>query len=152
MQKIVVMFCLLLVGLAACEKPTHKVIASKGDGTTWTIDQMIYSQSDASGIVHDTIIYEAGRFVFKQDKRRFEHGQGTLYRREYVSDEWSVETQQEFQWFISDENIEVTYESGEVETFSIEENKRNAQHWQSLVTSGFESRTRTYFLNRSFDD
>lgn len=152
MRTSLLLIAVMMMTLASCEKATHRRIASKGEGTVWTIDEMAYSASDDGTVMHDTLMYEVGRFEFRVEKSRFKHGLGTVYRREYVNGAWSIEAQQEFSWSSDDDAVQIIYESGITENITVQESKRNAQHWESTVSVGANTYTRTYFLSRSFDN
>jgi hypothetical protein len=152
MRLSVVLIAVMMLGVVSCEKATHKRIASKGDGTIWTIDQMAYTATDDGTVMHDTLMSEMGRFEFRVEKSRYKHGLGTVYRREYVGGAWSIEVQQQFSWSSDDDEIELIYEDGLRESITVDESKRNAQHWSSTATVGTNTYTRTYFLSRSFGE
>jgi hypothetical protein len=148
----VVLMALMMIGVASCKKATHRRIASKDEGTIWTIDEMVYTATEDGTILHDTLLFESGRFEFRVEKSRYQHGLGAVYRREYILGAWSIETEQQFSWSSEEDDIEIIYEDGLTESIKIEESKRNAQHWLSTVTHGTTTYNRIYFLSRSFDD
>ena len=141
---------LLMVGFSSCEKKTHKVLASKDGSRGWLIDEMVFEQRDDGTLEHDTLLYNVGTFVFVQDKRRDEHGTGSLSRREFQNGEWTNGVVAQFVWEMEGESVvRINYLNGVEEVVQIEESQKKTQRWISTSFETGKDVERNYFLTRN---
>ena len=147
-NRIILFACLALaVATFGCKKKTHKIIAALEEGKDWTIDEMAYfGRYDGSTII-DTVISAAGTFNFRQDKRRDEHGTGTITRVDLIDGVWESVTE-EFVWTSEDDALRIVLTSGPTENIEIIENRRRDQQWISSETRDTLAIERNYFLSK----